>query len=453
MPGRLAALRDGAAAAGRSRPVRLVVRVYAAVTADPVPAREGVRRELVEYLASPPYARWFRSIGFRHEVDAVAAAFAARDRAASVAAVSDRMVDDMLVAGDASAVLDRLAAYAAAGADDVMVQPVPPERGGEVAATIAALAHERPRTAFRIGVAAGRRDRPRQHGGADGRSARRRRGAGRGVEPFGRARRRLRRPRGGGGGDARGRGGAARSWSSRSATTWRSARCFWAMAASCRRRAPAPVVVDTSTVHPATAAAMAEACAARSVDFVDAPVSGGIEGAANGTLTLFCGGSAEAVAKARPVLEQLGRRIEHLGPTGAGQVTKAVNQVVLAGNYLGVAEGIAMAEAAGLDPSVVVAAIEQGAAASWVLSNRAANMVARDFPSAGRLALHLKDLGIALALARDAGKLLPVATLVAGIEQVLAAADYGDEDVSCVIRYLRPGGGPSGHEPRPSPSD
>jgi len=201
---------------------------------------------------------------------------------------------------------------------------------------------------------------------------------------------------------------------------------------------PGTVVVDTSTVHPATAAAMARACAARSVDFVDAPVSGGVEGAANGTLTLFCGGSSDAVARARPVLEQLGRRIEHLGPTGAGQVTKAVNQVVLAGSYLGVAEGIAMAEAAGLDPATVVAAIEQGAAASWVLSNRATNMVNRDFPSAGRLALHLKDLGIALALARDAGQLLPVATLVAGIEQMLAAAGYGDEDVSCVIRYLRP---------------
>ena len=112
--------------------------------------------------------------------------------------------------------------------------------------------------------------------------------------------------------------------------------------------------------------------------------------------------------------------------------------MVLAGTYLGVAEGIAMAEAAGLDPATVVAAIEQGAAASWVLSNRATNMVNRDFPSAGRLALHLKDLGIALALARDAGQLLPVATLVAGIEQMLAAAGYGDEDVSCVIRYLRP---------------
>ena len=123
-----------------------------------------------------------------------------------------------------------------------------------------------------------------------------------------------------------------------------------------------------------------------------------------------------------------------------------MNQVVLAGTYLGVAEGIAMAEAAELDPATVVAAIEQGAAASWVLSNRATNMVNRDFPSAGRLALHLKDLGIALALARDAGQLLPVATLVAGIEQMLAAAGYGDEDVSCVIRYLRPEA-PSQHEP------
>ena len=198
------------------------------------------------------------------------------------------------------------------------------------------------------------------------------------------------------------------------------------------------VVVDTSTVHPATAVAMAEAAASRSVAFVDAPLSGGAEGAANGTLTFFCGGSDEAVARARPVLEHLGRRIEHLGPSGAGQVTKAVNQVVLAGTFLGVAEGVAMAEAAGLDAAAVVAAIEQGAAASWVLSNRAQNMVRRDFPPVGRLALHLKDLGIAIALARDAGQVLPVATLVAGIEQALVTAGYGDDDVSSVIRYLRP---------------
>ena len=184
---------------------------------------------------------------------------------------------------------------------------------------------------------------------------------------------------------------------------------------------------------------MADACAARSVDFVDAPVSGGVEGAANGTLTSFCGGTSEAVARARPVLEHLGRRIEHLGPNGAGQVTKAVNQVVLAGTYLGVAEGIAMAEAAGLDPATVVAAIEQGAAASWVLSNRATEHGQPGLP-VGRSAGAAPEGSRHRAGPRSAmtGQLLPVATLVAGIEQMLAAAGYGDEDVSCVIRYLRP---------------
>src|SRR4029079_14683147 len=111
--------------------VSLVVRVYAAVTDDPGAAREGVRQELVAYVASPPYARYFRTIGFGAEVDAVVAAFAARDRSASLAGVSDRMVDAMLVPGPAQTVRDGLAAYAAAGADDVLVQPVPVDRGGD----------------------------------------------------------------------------------------------------------------------------------------------------------------------------------------------------------------------------------------------------------------------------------------------------------------------------------
>lgn len=202
---------------------------------------------------------------------------------------------------------------------------------------------------------------------------------------------------------------------------------------------PGTVVVDTSTTHPATARAMAAACEERGVAFVDSPLSGGAEGAANGTLTFFCGGTAEAVATAATVLERLGRRIAHVGPSGAGQVTKAVNQVILAGSYLGVAEGVAMAEAAGLDVAAVIGALEEGAAASWVLSNRAGRMIERDFEPAGRLALHLKDLGIALALAGDAGQVLPGAALVTGMEQALAAAGHGDEDVSAIVRFLRPG--------------
>ena len=169
-------LRDGAVASGRSAPVRLVTRVYAAVTDDPAAARQGVRTELVEYLASPPYARWFRSIGFEEEVDAVAAAFAARDRAASAAAISDRMVDDLLIAGDAATVLEGIAAYARAGADDVMVQPVPPDAGATSRPRSRHSVDERQHGSDRAGAAALCRPRPRQHGRADGHPTRRRRG-------------------------------------------------------------------------------------------------------------------------------------------------------------------------------------------------------------------------------------------------------------------------------------
>jgi probable F420-dependent oxidoreductase len=129
-------------AAGRSRgEVTLVARAYVAVTGDVDACREAVRRELVEYLVSPPYARYFRSVGFGAEVDAVSAGFAARDRERAVAGVSDRLLDEVLVVGrSAGDVTDRLAAYLAAGADDLMVQPVPEARGGDPRRTVAALA-------------------------------------------------------------------------------------------------------------------------------------------------------------------------------------------------------------------------------------------------------------------------------------------------------------------------
>lgn len=129
------------AAAGRpAGATRVVFRAYVAVTDDPAAVREGVRRELVEYVASPAYGRWFRSVGFGREVDAVADAFRVGDRAASLAAISDELVDEVLVVGDAATVRAGLDAYAAAGADDVMVQPVPESRGGDLAATVRALA-------------------------------------------------------------------------------------------------------------------------------------------------------------------------------------------------------------------------------------------------------------------------------------------------------------------------
>jgi 3-hydroxyisobutyrate dehydrogenase-like beta-hydroxyacid dehydrogenase len=194
------------------------------------------------------------------------------------------------------------------------------------------------------------------------------------------------------------------------------------------------VVVDCSTVSPAATAAIAGRLRERGIGMVDAPVSGGSEGAQKGTLTIFCGGRDEDVDRARPILEAIGGRITHLGPSGAGQVAKAVNQVMIAGTYASVGEGIALAQAAGLPLPALVEALSAGAAASWVLQNRAGNMIADDYPLGFKLALHRKDLGIALDEAARTGVPMDVAALVAAQEGALMAAGHGDEDVSAVAR-------------------
>jgi 3-hydroxyisobutyrate dehydrogenase len=170
---------------------------------------------------------------------------------------------------------------------------------------------------------------------------------------------------------------------------------------------------------------------------VDAPVSGGSEGARQATLTIFVGGETAAVERARPILATIGKTITHVGPIGAGQAVKAVNQVILAGTYLGVAEGIVLATKAGLDVEQVVGALSGGAAQSWVLANRSGRMIANDYPLGFKVALHLKDLGIALELAEETGTDLPVGRLCAAIEQGLVADGHGDDDMSAVARRIR----------------
>ena len=170
---------------------------------------------------------------------------------------------------------------------------------------------------------------------------------------------------------------------------------------------------------------------------VDAPVSGGSEGARNATLTIFVGGDAADVEHARPVLAAIGRTITHVGPIGAGQAVKAVNQVILAGAYLGVAEGIVLAIKAGLDVEQVVGALSGGAAQSWVLANRSGRMLDNDYPLGFKVALHRKDLGIALDLAAQLGAVLPVSALAAQLEIGLVAAGHGDDDMSALARAIR----------------
>jgi len=197
------------------------------------------------------------------------------------------------------------------------------------------------------------------------------------------------------------------------------------------------VIVDMSTISPSATRGFAARLAAKGVTLLDAPVSGGSEGARNGTLTIFVGGDAAALDRVRPVLAAMGTTITHCGPSGAGQAVKAVNQVIIAGAYLGVAEGLVLAMKAGLDPNLAVAALSGGAAQSWVLANRSERMIANEYPLGFRTALHLKDLRIALDLATELGAELPVTRLAAGLEEELVAGGHGDEDVSNLARAIR----------------
>ena len=197
------------------------------------------------------------------------------------------------------------------------------------------------------------------------------------------------------------------------------------------------LVIDCSTISPSVSREIAAQLAGRGVRFVDAPVSGGSEGAANATLTIMVGGDGADVERAQPILAAMGRTITHMGPVGSGQATKAVNQVILCGTYLGVAEGLVLAMQAGLDVDKVVAALSGGAAQSWVLANRSARMIANDYPLGFKIALHRKDLGIALELAREVGGALPVTGLAAEIENGLIRQGHGDDDVSALARAIR----------------
>jgi 3-hydroxyisobutyrate dehydrogenase len=200
---------------------------------------------------------------------------------------------------------------------------------------------------------------------------------------------------------------------------------------------PGTLIVDCSTIAPSGSWDFAARLADHDLAMVDAPVSGGSEGARNATLTIFVGGDAADVERARPVLSAMGRTITHVGPIGAGQAVKAVNQVILAGAYLGVAEGIILAIKAGLDVNQVVDALGGGAAQSWVLANRAGRMLDNDYPLGFKVALHRKDLGIALDLAEQLGAVLPVSALAAQLETGLIAAGHGDEDMSALARSIR----------------
>ena len=201
------------------------------------------------------------------------------------------------------------------------------------------------------------------------------------------------------------------------------------------------LVIDCSSIAPEATRRIAERFREKGIGYVDAPVSGGSEGAINGTLTIMCGGSEEDFERAQPVLQVIGAKVTRIGPVGCGQIAKVANQVVITGTFMALGEALTLAYRAGADPEKVVEAIGGGVAGSWILNNRSEKMLKDDYPLGFRLRLHRKDLGIALDTAREFKVPVPIASLVATIEDSLIAQGFGDEDMSNLARFVRRGAG------------
>jgi 3-hydroxyisobutyrate dehydrogenase len=205
---------------------------------------------------------------------------------------------------------------------------------------------------------------------------------------------------------------------------------------------PGSAVVDHSTVSVDTAKRAQALLAARGIGFVDAPVSGGVEGARNGKLSVMAGGSEADLAKVRPVLDAYAARITHMGGTGAGQATKAVNQVLVAGINEAVCEGLALGERLGLDPEKLLPTLMAGAAGNWFLEKRGATMLRNEFVPGFKCGHLLKDLHIVQGMARQAGIRSPVVEQALADYSELVLRGESDADTSALIMLKRQGGVP-----------
>jgi len=204
----------------------------------------------------------------------------------------------------------------------------------------------------------------------------------------------------------------------------------------------AALYIDMSTIAPASARKIAEALGKRGVDVLDAPVSGGEQGAKNAALSIMAGGSDAAFERAKPILEALGKNIVHVGPSGAGQVTKACNQIVVGVTLEAVAEALALAEASGVDPAKVRAALLGGFAQSKVLEVHGQRMIERNFVPGFKAKLHRKDMNIAAQAGDERALDLVAAKLVRERFDELLAKGEGERDHSA-LRTLYPLEGPA----------
>jgi 3-hydroxyisobutyrate dehydrogenase len=203
---------------------------------------------------------------------------------------------------------------------------------------------------------------------------------------------------------------------------------------------PDSIVADTSTVSSDTAIQAATLLQQVRVHFLDCPVSGGSEGAVNGTLAMMVGGDESILNRARASLDAITKSIVHIGPTGSGQACKAVNQIICAGLYETVAEALAFGLAAGLDMEKVVKVVSGGAASNWVLDNRSSFMLSNSFPPGFKVNLHLKDLNICRQMADAMGMAdMPITEQTMRDYAELIEQGYSEEDVSSVFRLKHKG--------------
>lgn len=196
------------------------------------------------------------------------------------------------------------------------------------------------------------------------------------------------------------------------------------------------LVVDCSTVSPSATRTWAGRLAEAAVSFVDAPVSGGSEGAANGTLSIMVGGAADDVERARPYLEAMGKTITHLGEVGTGQICKLVNQILVVVNMLAVSEALVFAKAGGLDLEKTLTAVTGGAAGSWMLANRGPQVIARDWRPGFRLDLQQKDLRLVLETADSLGVPALATSTVFHLYRTLEREGLGAEGNHALVKAL-----------------
>lgn len=196
------------------------------------------------------------------------------------------------------------------------------------------------------------------------------------------------------------------------------------------------LVVDNSTVNPDATKKWATRLAERGIAFVDAPVSGGSEGAAQGTLSIMVGGAEKDVARAQPFLEAMGSTITHVGEVGAGQTCKLANQILVVVNMLAVAEALIFAKAGGLDLEKTIAAVEGGAAGSWMLSKRGPQVIERDWRPGFRMDLQQKDLRLVLEAAESFGVPTIATSMVSHMYRTLLRDGLAHEGNHALVKAL-----------------